>query len=88
MSSRCLNIFFMKYLEPGDRVLFPVMISLRADAAKLLREMASEMGTTLDELISALAEDSVCDLSGPPENLEDVYIPDRCSTKDLLERLE
>tara|TARA_B100000029_G_C16769632_1_gene665035 strand:- start:197 stop:433 length:237 start_codon:yes stop_codon:yes gene_type:complete len=78
----------MKYLEPGDRVLFPVMISLRADAAELLREMANEMGTTLDDLISALAEDSACDLSETAEFLDDVYIPDRCSTQDLLERLD
>ena len=78
----------MKYTDPGDRVLFPVMISLRAEAAQLLRDMAGEMGTTLDELISALAEDSACDLSRSSEFLDDVFIPDRCSTQDLLKRLE
>ena len=78
----------MKYLDPAEHVLFPVVISVRADAAELLQEMAREMGTTLDELISALAEDSACELSGPREFLDDVVIPESCSTEDLLKMLE
>ena len=78
----------MKYLDPAEQVLFPVMISLRADDAELLREMADEMGTTMDELISALAEDSACDLASPKDPIENVVIPDRCSTEDLLKKLE
>ena len=66
----------MKYIDPGDRVLFPVIISLRAEAAQLLRDMAGEMGTTLDELISALAEDSACDLSRSNEFLD--FIMEMC----------
>ena len=83
----------MKYLDPAEQVLFPVMISLRADAAELLREMADEMGTTMDELISALAEDSASDLARPNDSLEDsaiprnVVIPDKCSTQELLKHL-
>ena len=77
----------MKYLDPGEHVLFPVMISVRADAAELLREMAREMGTTMDELISALAEDSACDLVPLKDCLDDVVIPDKCSTNDLLEKI-
>ena len=84
----CLNIFFMKHLDPAEHELFPVLISVRADAAQLLREMASEMGTTLDELISALAEDSACELAGPRDSLDDVFIPDSCSATDLLKALE
>ncbi len=78
----------MKYLDPSEHVLLPVLISVRADAAELLSEMALEMGTTIDELISALAEDSACDLSRPSEFLDDVVIPDRCSTQDLMNRIE
>ena len=80
----------MKYLDPGEHVLFPVVLSVRADVAVLLREMADEMGTTMDELISALAEDSACDLESycPKERLEDVVIPDKCSTEDLLSRMD
>ena len=88
MRAQCLNIFFMKYSDPGEEVLFPVIISLRADAAQLLREMANEMGTTMDELISALAEDSACELAAPKVFLDDVVIPDRCSKEDLLKTLE
>ena len=85
-----LKLFFMKYLDPGEHVLFPVVLSVRADVAVLLREMADEMGTTMDELISALAEDSACDLESycPKERLEDVVIPDKCSTEDLLSRMD
>ena len=84
----CLNIFFMKFLDPADHVLLPVMISVRADSARLLQEMALELGTTLDELISALAEDSAYDLENPRRSLDDVFIPDQCSKDDLLKMLE
>ena len=78
----------MKYLDPSEFVLFPVMLSIRADTAMLLRDMASQMDTSLDELLSAIAEDSASELEGSSEFLEDVVIPDGCSTEDLLRTLE
>ncbi len=77
----------MKYLDPAERFLFPVILSVRADTAQLLKEMAMEMDSSIDELLSAIAEDSVCDLAGKYSFLEDVFIPDSCSTKDLLKML-
>ena len=78
----------MKYLDPSERVLFPVILSVRADTAELLKEMANEMDVSMDDVLSAIAEDSVCDLAGSRVFLNDVVIPDRCSTEDLLKRLE
>ena len=83
-----LNVFFMKYLDPAELVLFPAIISVRADTANILREMANEMGVSLDEVLSALAEDSVSQLSPNTDFLDDVFIPDRCSTQDLLDSIE
>tara|TARA_B100000029_G_C17525464_1_gene941504 strand:+ start:330 stop:566 length:237 start_codon:yes stop_codon:yes gene_type:complete len=78
----------MKFLDPSEHVLIPLTVSVRADTAQLLREMASEMGISMDELFSALAEDSVCDLPVAEPIIDDVFIPDRCSTLDLLQVLE
>ncbi len=78
----------MKYLDPAEQILFPVIISVRADTAELLREMADEMDTSMDEVLSAIAEDSVSDLSRSRTFVDDVVIPDRCSTDDLLKLFE
>ena len=78
----------MKYLDPSEGVFFPALISVRAETAALLREMADEMGTSLDELLSAIAEDSVSDLAASRGFLGDVIIPDSCSKKDLMQLLE
>ena len=77
----------MKYLDPAELVLFPAIISVRADTAELLREMASDMGVSLDEVLSALAEDSASQLGSDKVFLDDVYIPDRCSNQDLLDSI-
>ena len=78
----------MKYLDPAESVLFPVIISVRADTAEMLAEMANEMDVTMDEVLSAIAEDSVSELGMEERFLEDVVIPDRCSTEDLIKYLE
>ena len=88
----------MNYLDPAERVLFPVIITLRADTAELLDEMANEMEVSMDEVLSAIAEESVGEL-GPSSSdvssldgdsafLDEVLIPDRCSTEDLLKLME
>ena len=78
----------MKFLDPSERVLFPVIISVRAETAQLLNEMASEMEISLDEALSAMAEDAVAGLSSGKQFLDDVYIPDSCSMQDLLNSIE
>ena len=78
----------MNYLDPAERILFPVILTVRADTADLLREMAGEMDVTMDEMLSAIAEESVSELGGGNELLNDVFIPERCSTKDLLKLIE
>ena len=77
----------MKYLDPSEQVLIPVTISIRPDTAGLLIEMANDMNISLDELISALAEDSVVGLSTYQSLIDDVLIPDRCSKNDLKEAM-
>tara|TARA_B100000700_G_C14729873_1_gene707842 strand:- start:3 stop:239 length:237 start_codon:yes stop_codon:yes gene_type:complete len=78
----------MKFLDPTERVLFPVIISVRAETAQLLKEMASEMEISLDEALSAMAEDAVVGLSSGNKFFDDVYIPDQCSMDDLLKSIE
>ncbi len=74
----------MKFNDPSERVLLPIIISVRADTATLLKEMASEMDVPLEEVISAMAEDSVIELEERSLLLEEVQIPDSCSIVDLL----
>ena len=76
----------MKPVDPAEHILFPVVISVRADTANLLSEMASEMGVTIDEVLSALAEESVSGLAcvNDYSQLGEVNIPEKCSTEDLL----
>ena len=78
----------MKHLDPAEQILLPVIISVRADTAELLREMAHELESSMDEVLSAIAEDSVTELSHSTAFVNDVVIPDRCSTKDLLSLFE
>ena len=78
----------MNYLDPAERILFPVIISVRADTAELLSKMAREMDVSMDDMLSAIAEESVSDLDVGSEFLDDVFIPERCSTTDLLKLIE
>ena len=72
----------MKYLDPRSKVVMPAVLTLSPKSAKLLLQLADDMGVTFDELISCLAEDSVINLE--EISFEDVTIPDMCSTEDLL----
>ena len=78
----------MKYIDPAELVLLPAIISVRADTAHVLKEMANDMEVSMDDVLSAMAEDSVCQLGSSKDFLDDVFIPDRCSTQDLLDSLE
>ena len=68
----------------GEEVLFPVTISVRADTVRLLYQMASDMGISIDDVLSVLAEDAAIDL----ENEFQTIIPDKCSKEDLLNAID
>ncbi len=87
LGTLCLNIFFMKFLDPSDRVLVSVTLNVRAETAELLEEMAREMELSIDDVLSAIAEDATIGSKKCDDFFEDIYIPDSCSTKDLLEAL-
>ena len=57
-------------------------ISVRRDTLRLISEMAQDMGISINEVFSFLAEDSVIDLE-LLENLDEVEIPNKCSLNDL-----
>ena len=57
-------------------------ISLRKDTLRLLSEMAQDMGISINEVFSFLAEDSVIDLE-LLEDLNQIEIPSKCSLDDL-----
>ena len=73
----------MKSLNPKNEYIpLSVKISVRRDTLRLLEEMADDMGISINEVLSFLAEDSVIDLQ-LDEELEKVYIPNKCSLEDL-----
>ena len=68
----------------NEYVPLRINISLRRDTLKLISEMADDMGISIDEVLSFLAEDSVIDLE-IDEDLRGVSIPSSCSSEDLKE---
>ena len=57
-------------------------ISVRRDTLRLISEMAQDMGISINEVFSFLAEDSVIDLE-LLEDLNEIKIPNKCSLNDL-----
>ena len=76
----------MKYLDPSSHVVLPTLLTVRSATADLLLELADDMGISLDELLSVLAEDSVITLGNT--SFGDVTIPDRCSKQDLMDSIQ
>ena len=75
----------MKSTNPkNEYVPLRVNISLRRDTLRLISEMANDMGISIDEVLSFLAEDSVIDLE-IDEDLKEVIIPSSCSLENLKE---
>ena len=70
-----------------DHVFVPLRITVKAETFRLLTEMANDMGISLDDVLSFLAEDAVIDLE-KPNYLDGVCIPDKCSKEDLLKAIE
>ena len=77
----------MKSANPNNEYIpLDLKISVRRDTLRLISEMAKDMGISINEVFSFLAEDSVIDLQ-LLENLEDVEIPNKCSLNDLKNEL-
>ena len=79
----------MKQANPGNEYIpLEIRISVRRDTLKLIAEMAQDMGISINEVFSFLAEDSVVDLE-LLEDLNGIEIPNKCSLDDLKnERLK
>ena len=78
----------MKSINPkNEYVPLRINISLRRDTFRLISEMASDMGISIDEVLSFLTEDSVIDLE-IDEDLGEVRIPNSCSFEELKEIIQ
>ena len=77
----------MKSVNPKNEYIpLNLKISVRRDTLRLISEMAKDMGISINEVFSFLAEDSVIDLEFL-ENLDNVEIPSKCSIDDLKNEL-
>ena len=77
----------MKSANPeNEYVPLDLRISVRKDTLRLISEMAQDMGISLNEVFSFLAEDSVIDLE-LLEDLNKIEIPNKCSLDDLKNAL-
>jgi len=77
----------MKSANPENEYIpLNLRISVRRDTLRLISEMAQDMGISINEVFSFLAEDSVIDLE-LMEDLNKVYIPSKCSLEDLKNAL-
>ena len=73
----------MKSAKPENEYIpLDLRISVRRDTLRLISEMAQDMGITINEVFSFLAEDSVIDLE-LLEDLNEIEIPNKCSLNDL-----
>ena len=77
----------MKSANPENEYIpLDLRISVRRDTLRLISEMAQDMGISINEVFSFLAEDSVIDLE-LLENLNEIEIPNKCSLDDLKNAL-
>ena len=77
----------MKSANPENEYIpLDIRISVRRDTLRLIAEMAQDMGISIDEVFSFLAEDSVIDLE-LLEDLNEIKIPNKCSIEDLKNAL-
>ena len=66
----------------NEYIPLDLRISVRRDTLRLISELAQDMGITINEVFSFLAEDSVIDLE-LLEDLNEIEIPNKCSLNDL-----
>jgi hypothetical protein len=77
----------MKSANPENEYIpLDLRISVRRDTLRLISEMAQDMGISINEVFSFLAEDSVIDLE-LLEDLNEIEIPNKCSLNDLKNAL-
>ena len=77
----------MKSANPENEYIpLDIRISVRRDTLRLISEMAQDMGISINEVFSFLAEDSVIDLE-LMEDLNNIDIPSKCSLDDLNKAL-
>ena len=77
----------MKSANPENEYIpLDLRISVRRDTLRLISEMAQDMGVSINEVFSFLAEDSVIDLE-LLEDLNEIEIPNQCSLDDLKNAL-
>ena len=77
----------MKSANPENEYIpLDLRISVRRDTLRLIAEMAQDMGISINEVFSFLAEDSVIDLE-LLEDLNEIEIPSQCSLEDLKNAL-
>ena len=77
----------MKSVNPENEYIpLDLRISVRRDTLRLISEMAQDMGISINEVFSFLAEDSVIDLE-LLEDLNEIEIPNQCSLNDLKNAL-
>ncbi len=78
----------MNSIDPkNEYVPLRINLSLRKETLRLISEMANDMGISIDEVLSFLAEDSVIDLE-LDEDLNGIIIPSSCSFEELKEIIE
>ena len=77
----------MKSANPENEYIpLDLRISVRRDTLRLISEMAQDIGISINEVFSFLAEDSVIDLE-LLEDLNEIEIPSQCSLDDLKKAL-
>ena len=77
----------MKSANPENEYIpLDLRISVRKETLRLISEMAQDMGISINEVFSFLAEDSVIDLE-LLEDLNEIEIPNQCSLDDLKNAL-
>ena len=54
----------------------------------MLIEMSEDMGASLEDVISSIAEDSVIDLKRLQDDLGIIFIPEKCSQQDLINSIK
>ena len=72
----------------GQNISLSVNLSLKDETLRMLIEMADDMGTSLEDVLSSIAEDSVIDLKRLEDDLGIVIIPEKCSQQDLINTLQ
>ena len=77
----------MKSANPENEYIpIDLRISVRRDTLRLISEMAKDMGISINEVFSFLAEDSVIDLE-LLEDFNEIQVPSKCSLDDLKNAL-